>query len=124
MLLSKVYDGSQQSGTASCGQQPAIPNHHALLGRRNGFRDPTTHPHRPFLQPSKANTFENGGVPMARGTIITRTTKSGEKRYHAALWTERPDGTRKQVWRTFELKRDAEAYLDAQSKLVRDSEYI
>ena len=61
---------------------------------------------------------------MAGGTIVTRTTKSVEKRYHAALWTEKPDGARKQVWRTFRLKRDAEAYLDAQSKLVRDSEYI
>jgi hypothetical protein len=61
---------------------------------------------------------------MACRTIVTRTTKSGEKRYHAALWTEKPDGTRKQVWRTFRLKRDAEAYLDAQSKLVRESEYL
>jgi integrase len=61
---------------------------------------------------------------MARGTIITRTTKKGEKRYHAALWTEKADGTRKQVWRTFELKRDAEAYLDAQSQLARQGEFI
>src|SRR5262249_48190886 len=61
---------------------------------------------------------------MARGTIITRTTKSGEKRYHAALWTEKPDGTRKQVWKTFALKRDAEAFLDNQSKLVREGDYF
>jgi integrase len=61
---------------------------------------------------------------MARGTIVTRTTKSGEKRYHAAWWTERPDCTRKQVWRTFQLKRDAEAFLDEHSKLVREGDYI
>ena len=46
---------------------------------------------------------------MARGTIVARTTKSGEKRYYTALWTERPEGTKKHVWRTFKLRRDAEA---------------
>ena len=61
---------------------------------------------------------------MARGTIVTRTTKSGEKRYYAALWTEKPDGTRKQVWRTFDLKRNAEAFLDAESKAVREGDNI
>lgn len=61
---------------------------------------------------------------MARGTIITRTTKQGEKRYYTALWTETPDGLRKQIWKTFDHKREAEAFLDGESKKAREGEYV
>lgn len=44
---------------------------------------------------------------MARGTIVSRTLKGGEKRYYAALWTEKPEGGREQLWRTFDRKREA-----------------
>jgi integrase len=61
---------------------------------------------------------------MARGTIITRTTKQGVKRYYTALWIESPDGLRKQIWRTFDHKRDAESFLDGESKKAREGEYV
>jgi len=61
---------------------------------------------------------------MARGTIITRTTKQGEKRYYTALWTETPDGGRKQIWRTFDRKKAAEDFLDDESKRARQGEYV
>ncbi len=61
---------------------------------------------------------------MARGTIITRTTKKGEKRYYTALWIETPDGGKDQIWRTFDRKRAAEDYLDEESKKAREGEYI
>src|SRR5882724_8204757 len=102
-----------------------------MMNSSNGNVNSTSRPESLPLSSSQthfSNTlgahFQDGGVHRARGTIVTRTTKSSEKRYHAPLWTEKPDGTKKQVWRTFHLKRDAEAYLAAQSKLVRGSEYI
>ncbi len=61
---------------------------------------------------------------MARGTIVTRTLKNGQKRYYAALWTERANGLRKQIWRTFEKRRRAEAFLDNYSKAVREGDYF
>ena len=61
---------------------------------------------------------------MARGTIVTRTTKEGVKRYYAALWTEKPGGGRKQVWKTFERKKDAESFLDDNSKAVREGDFV
>lgn len=61
---------------------------------------------------------------MARGTIITRTLKNGQKRYYAALWTEKGNGQRKQIWRTFEKRRRAEAFLDNYSKAVREGDYF
>ena len=61
---------------------------------------------------------------MARGSITTRELKNGEKRYYVALWIEIPGGKRKQIWRTFHRKRDADAFLDAKSKEVRDGEYV
>ena len=61
---------------------------------------------------------------MARGTIVTRTLKNGQKRYYAALWTEKGDGQRKQIWRTFEKRRRAEAFLDSYSKAVREGDYF
>jgi hypothetical protein len=93
-------------------------------GGRNGFRDPTTLHHRPISTPHSRRRLFKTEVCMARGTVVTRTTKSREKCYHAVLWTGKPDGAKKQVRRTFRLNGGAEAYLDTQSKLVRDSEYI
>jgi integrase len=61
---------------------------------------------------------------MARGTIVTRTTKEGVKRYYTALWIETPDGCRKQIWRTFDKKTEAEDFLDNESKKAREGEYI
>ncbi len=61
---------------------------------------------------------------MARGTIITRTLKNGQKRYYTALWTEKANGQRKQLWRTFEKRRKAEAFLDNYSKAVREGDYF
>lgn len=61
---------------------------------------------------------------MARGAITTRTLTNGQKRYYAALWVALPGGGRKQVWKTFEKKRDAENYLDEKSKLVREGDYV
>jgi integrase len=61
---------------------------------------------------------------MARGSIVTRTTKSGEKRYDAILGVEMPDGSRKQIWKTFKLKKHAEAYLDGKSQEARSGEYF
>jgi integrase len=55
---------------------------------------------------------------MARGTIVTRTTENGEKRYHTVI---RING--KQQWKTFERKKDAEDYLDRNSTDVRDGTY-
>ncbi len=61
---------------------------------------------------------------MARGTIVTRTLKNGQRRYYAALWTEKANGQRKQLWRTFEKRRKAEAFLDNYSKAVREGDYF
>jgi integrase len=61
---------------------------------------------------------------MARGAIISRTLKGGIKRYYTALWIETPEGIRKQVWRTFERKKDAESFLDDESKKAREGEYV
>ena len=61
---------------------------------------------------------------MARGTIIARTLKNGKKRYYVALWTEKPGGGRRQVWKTFEKRREAEAYLDSRSKDVREGDFV
>ncbi len=55
---------------------------------------------------------------MARGTIVTRTLKNGEKRYDAVL---RING--KQHWKAFQKKREAEDYLDHYSTDVRDGTY-
>jgi len=61
---------------------------------------------------------------MARGAIITRISKKGEKRYYAALWVETPDGRRKQIWKTFDRKAQAESYLDEESKKAREGGYV
>ena len=61
---------------------------------------------------------------MARGAVVTRTLKNGQKRYYAALWTERSEGGRKQIWRTFRRKKEAESFLDSRSKDVRDGDYF
>ncbi len=55
---------------------------------------------------------------MARGTIITKVTKDGTKRYKTII---RING--KQQWRTWNKKRDAEDYLDDLSPEVRDHTY-
>lgn len=55
---------------------------------------------------------------MARGTILTTTTKAGAKRYKTIL---RING--KQQWRTWDRKKDAESYLDELSPDVRDCIY-
>src|SRR2546422_2591647 len=59
---------------------------------------------------------------MARGTIITDTLKDGAKRYRTVIRVEH-DGQRKQVWKTFDRKKDAEDYLDRTSPDVRDQTY-
>src|SRR5437773_1014916 len=55
---------------------------------------------------------------MARGTIVTRASKDGTKRYHTVI---RING--KQQWKTFERKKDAESYLDRNSTDVREGTY-
>ncbi|MGA2262496.1 MAG: site-specific integrase [Acidobacteriota bacterium] len=55
---------------------------------------------------------------MARGTIITRLTKDGAKRYVTIIGING-----KQQWRTWDRKRDAENYLDDLSPEVRDGTY-
>lgn len=55
---------------------------------------------------------------MARGTILTKVTKDGMKRYKTII---RING--KQQWRTWDKKRDAENYLDELSPEVRDHTY-
>jgi integrase len=55
---------------------------------------------------------------MARGTIITRVSKDGTKRYATVL---RING--RQQWRTWDKKREAEHYLDNLSPDVRDHTY-
>lgn len=55
---------------------------------------------------------------MARGTIITRVTKDGAKRYVTIIGING-----KQQWRTWDRKRDAEDYLDELSPEVRDGSY-
>jgi integrase len=55
---------------------------------------------------------------MARGTIVTRMSKDGTKRYKTII---RING--KQQWRTWDRKRDAENYLDDLSPEVRDHTY-
>lgn len=55
---------------------------------------------------------------MARGTILTKVTKDGTKRYRTII---RING--KQQWRTWDRKRDAENYLDELSPDVRDHSY-
>lgn len=60
---------------------------------------------------------------MARGSIVTRETKPGEKRYHAVLQVEASGGDKKQVWKTFKRKKQAEEYLDRYSTDVREGTY-
>jgi hypothetical protein len=60
---------------------------------------------------------------MGRGTVVTRRTKDGKKRYYAAVWVPTPDGSSRQQWRTFDRKKDADAFLDDRSKEVRDGDY-
>jgi integrase len=60
---------------------------------------------------------------MGRGTVVTRRTKDGKKRYYAAVWVPTPDGGSRQQWRTFDRKKDADAFLDDRSKEVRDGDY-
>jgi integrase len=55
---------------------------------------------------------------MARGTIVTRITDDGSKRYHTVI---RVNG--KQQWRTFRKKKQAEDYLDELSPDIRDGSY-
>ena len=55
---------------------------------------------------------------MARGSIKTRTLKTGEKRYTSII---RLNG--KQKWLTFKRKKDAEEWLDRNSTDVRDGTY-
>ncbi len=55
---------------------------------------------------------------MARGTILTKVTKDGAKRYKTII---RING--KQQWRTWDKKRDAEDYLDSLSPEIRDGSY-
>jgi hypothetical protein len=55
---------------------------------------------------------------MARGTILTKVTKDGTKRYKTII---RING--KQQWRTCDKKRDAENYLDDLSPEVLDHTY-
>ena len=40
------------------------------------------------------------------------------------MWTEKGNGQRKQIWRTFEKRRKAEAFLDNYSKAVREGDYF
>ncbi|MGH9322585.1 MAG: tyrosine-type recombinase/integrase, partial [Vicinamibacteria bacterium] len=53
-----------------------------------------------------------------RGTIVTRETKDGEKRYHVVF---RAGG--KQRWKTFEKRRDAERFLTSTVTNVHDGTY-
>jgi integrase len=55
---------------------------------------------------------------MARGTILTKVTKDGAKRYKTII---RING--KQQWRTWNKKRAAEDYLDSLSPEIRDGSY-
>jgi integrase len=55
---------------------------------------------------------------MARGSILVRTMKGGEKRYNTII---RING--RQRWMTFSKKREAEDYLDRHSTDVRDGTY-
>ncbi len=55
---------------------------------------------------------------MARGTILTTTTKDGTKRYKTVI---RING--RQQWRTWDKKGDAEGYLDGLSPEIRDGSY-
>jgi len=55
---------------------------------------------------------------MARGTIITTTTKDGTKRYRTII---RVNG--RQQWRTWDRKKDAENHLDNLSPEIRDGTY-
>jgi integrase len=50
--------------------------------------------------------------------------KDGKKRYHAAIWVELPDGSKKQLWKAFDLKKDADSFLDDKSKENREGEYF
>jgi integrase len=59
---------------------------------------------------------------MGRGSIITRTTREGKKRYYTAIWVEKPDGAMRQSWKTFGLRKDAESYLDKKSEKIRQGE--
>src|SRR5438132_5226034 len=59
---------------------------------------------------------------MARGTIITDTLKDGSRRYRTVIRIEQ-NGQKKQVWKTFEKKMDAEDYLQRTSSDVRDQTY-
>lgn len=53
-----------------------------------------------------------------RGTIVTRETKEGEKRYHVVF---RAGG--KQQWKTFTRRRDAEKFLSSTVSDVHDGTY-
>jgi integrase len=55
---------------------------------------------------------------MAHGTILTKVTKDGTKRYKTIILING-----KQQWRTWDKKRDAENYLDELSPEVRDRIY-
>lgn len=60
---------------------------------------------------------------MARGTVVARTLKNGKKRYYTAIWVETPEGGKKQQWRTFAKRKDADAFLDERSTEVRGGDY-
>jgi integrase len=61
---------------------------------------------------------------MARGTVTVRTLKDGSKRYHTSLWVELADGSRKQIWKTFDKRKDADGYLDGKSKENREDGFF
>ena len=60
---------------------------------------------------------------MARGTIVTRTDRKGRKRYNAAIWVQTPGGGKRQQWKAFDKRKEAEAFLDERSREVRDGDY-
>ena len=74
------------------------------------------------LWSSTSNRHGRGTNNMARGTIIPDTLKDGTKRYRAVIRIEQ-NGQKKQVWKTFAKKKDAEDYLDRTSPDVRDQTY-
>ncbi len=61
---------------------------------------------------------------MSRGSVTVRTLKDGSKRYYTCLWVELPDGSKKQVWKTFDKRKDADTYLDNKSKENREEGYF
>jgi integrase len=50
--------------------------------------------------------------------------KDGSKHYHTSLWVELADGTRKQIWKTFDKRKDADSYLDGKSKENREDGFF